>query len=188
MSKAKPWRELAADPVLDCRVFSIERSIAESPEDRAQHEFFRIRSQDFVQIVPVTADQQVVMVRQFRHGAEYLSLECPGGLVDPGETPAQTAARECLEETGFAVRRLEPLGQTNPNPALFGNRLHSFYAADVERVGEVQNTSTERTEVVLVPADRLVRMLCDGTIDHALIEATLWRFLYRTGRLERHKG
>ena len=64
------------------------------------------------------------------------------------------------------------------NPALFTNSLHSFYATGVELEGAVQNTGTEFTDVVLVPVARLPAMLQSGEIDHALVAATLWRFLY----------
>lgn len=178
MSPVKPWRELSTEALLDCRVFSVERSVAEGPEDHAQHDFFRIASADFVQIVPVTGDDEVVMVRQYRHGAGRLTLEVPGGLVDPGESPEAAAVRECLEESGYRAGAPRSLGVTNPNPALFGNRLYSFYAPGVERVAEVQKTSTEHTEVVLVPAERLPDLLRDGTIEHALIAGTLWRYVY----------
>jgi 8-oxo-dGTP pyrophosphatase MutT (NUDIX family) len=181
MGRVKPWRELSVETLLDCRVFSVERSLAEGPEDHAQHEFFRIASADFVQIVPVTGADEIVMVRQYRHGAGRLTLEVPGGLVDPGESPATTAARECLEETGYRAEALRSLGVTNPNPALFGNRLHSFYAPGARRVAQIQNTSTEHTEVELVPVARVPELLSDGTIDHALIAMTLWRYLFERG-------
>lgn len=177
MSRIDPWRELATEHVVDCKVFAVERSLAISPDDEAEHAFYRIRSQDFVQIVPVTRAGSVVMVRQYRHGARAVTLEVPGGLVDPGEAPEATAARECLEETGYEAARPRLYGTSNPNPALFGNRMHSFYALDVEQVGEIRNTSSEHTEVELVPLERLPELLRDGTIQHALIAYTLYRFL-----------
>ena len=85
-------------------MFSVERSIAESPVDGTRHDFYRIHSGSWAQIVPVTKEGDVVLVRQYRHGARVITLEMPAGLVDPGEDPAQAAARECLEETGLSVR------------------------------------------------------------------------------------
>lgn len=181
MSRAKPWRELRREPLLDCRVFEVERSVALSPEDESEHEFFRIRNGDWVQLVPITAENEIVMVRQYRHGSSSIVLEVPGGLVDPGETPAAAAARECLEETGYAVDSVEPLGSLNPNPAYHTHRLHAFIARDVRKVADVQVTPTELTEVVLVPVERLAAMLRAGEIDHALVAVTLWRFLHEGG-------
>jgi 8-oxo-dGTP pyrophosphatase MutT (NUDIX family) len=131
-----------------------------------------------VQIIPLTPAREVVMVRQYRHGPADFVLEIPGGLVDDGEEPAVAAARECLEETGYRVGRLHALGSLNPNPALHSHRLHAFYAQDAVRVAEIQNTGTEQTEVELVPLDRIAEMLRAGRIDHALVAATLWRFLH----------
>jgi 8-oxo-dGTP pyrophosphatase MutT (NUDIX family) len=177
LSRAKPWRQVGTEQLLDCRIFSVERSIAISPEDGGRRDFARIRSDDWVQIIPVTADGEIVMVKQYRHGSGSIVLEVPGGLVDPGEAPAAAAARECLEETGYLARDLHSMGSMNPNPALFTNRLHSFYAHGVERVAEVQNTGSEHTEVVLVTRRELEARLRDNSIDHTLVAATLWRYL-----------
>src|SRR5215467_7881016 len=115
----KEWREVQREPVADCRIFSVERSIAESPVDGARHDFYRIHSGSWAQIVPITKERDVVLVRQYRHGASRVTLEMPAGLVDLGEDPADAAVRECLEETGFRAKNPISLGSVNPNPALF---------------------------------------------------------------------
>jgi 8-oxo-dGTP pyrophosphatase MutT (NUDIX family) len=178
MTSVAEWRELAREPVADCRIFSVERSLAESPVDGARHSFYCIRSQDWAQVVPVTPAGEVVLVRQYRHGSGRVTLEIPGGLVDAGEDPAQAALRECLEETGYRGRTAVPLGVVNPNPALFGNRLHAYLARDVELERAVANTGTEYTEVVVRPVHELRAMLIGGEIDHGLVAGTLWRYLH----------
>jgi len=178
MARLKPWREIRREPLSDCRIFSVERSVSLSPIDGTEHDYFRILSRDWVQVVPVTSSNEIVMVRQYRHGPSDFVLEIPGGLVDDGEEPANAAARECLEETGYRVGELHSLGSLNPNPALHSHRLHAFYACDAVLAGSIQNTGTEQTEVELVPLDRLAEMLRAGRIDHALVAATLWRFLH----------
>lgn len=171
------WTEVTRDSVADCRIFSVERSVARSPADGSQHTFHRIRSADWVQVLPITTAGEAVLVRQYRHGSQTMTLEIPGGILDPGEDPATAALRECLEETGYRARRAISLGVVNPNPALFGNRLHGFFATDVEPERSVQNTSTEFTEPVLVPVHEIEGLLLDGQIEHALVAATLWRYL-----------
>jgi ADP-ribose pyrophosphatase len=176
-TKLQVWREVKRESVADCRIFEVERSTAVSPVDGKPRAFHRIRSVDWAQIVPVTSDGEVVLVRQYRHGDQRLTLEIPGGLVDPGEDPAAAALRECLEETGYRARAALSLGVVAPNPALFANRLHAFYAVDVEPERAVQNTGTEVTEVVLVPVTELEALLLAGEIDHALVAGALWRYL-----------
>lgn len=174
----KPWREIGRERLVDCRIFEVERSLAESPVDGSVHDYYRVVSRDWVQVIPITDDDEVVMVRQYRHGASNIVLEIPGGLIEAGEDPADAALRECLEETGYRAERAHAMGNMNPNPAIHGHRLHSFYARGARRVAEVQNTPTEYTEVELVPLDRVADYLETGRIDHCLVAATLWRFLY----------
>jgi 8-oxo-dGTP pyrophosphatase MutT (NUDIX family) len=176
--KVKPWTILSSEQMLDCRVFTVERTKSQSPIDASVHEFFRLRSVDWAQIVPVTEDNEVVMVRQYRHGSGELSLEIPAGLIDEGEAPAEAAARECLEETGYAVNGLQPLGVLRPNPALFLNYLHAFVAFGVYEAAEIAHTATEQTEVELVAVDRIAELMLQGVVDHALDTAVLWRFLH----------
>jgi len=180
-SKLGPWPELESEHVADCRIFSVERSLARSPFDDRPYTFHRIVSVDWVQILPITADGEAVLVRQYRHGARRVTLEMPGGLMDTGEDPAAAALRECLEETGYRGRTAHPLGVVSPNPALFTNRLFTFYATGVERVQDVQNVGTEVTEVVLVPVADLEELLLAGEIDHALVASAMWRYLKRHG-------
>lgn len=172
------WHERKRESVADCRIFTVERSIAVSPADGEAHTFHRIQSPNWAQILPITTDGHAVLVKQYRHGAQRMTLEIPAGLVDPGEDPAAAALRECLEETGYRAREAISLGVVNPNPALFANQLFSYFATDVVLERSVQNTATEFTESVLVPVAELPNMLRSGEIDHALVAATLWRYLY----------
>jgi 8-oxo-dGTP pyrophosphatase MutT (NUDIX family) len=120
------------------------------------------------------------MVRQYRHGSREITLEIPGGIVDPGETPAEAAARELLEETGYRAERVEAIGSVNPNPALFENRCHTFLASGAVRVAEIQNTQLEETSVELVPMVEIPDQLRRGRIDHALVVAALYWYALQT--------
>jgi 8-oxo-dGTP pyrophosphatase MutT (NUDIX family) len=170
------WREVSRERLQDCRVFSVSRTLAETPDGSARHPFFRIDSADWVNVIPLTGRGDVVMVRQYRHGAGAVTLEIPGGMVDAGEDPAAAAARELLEETGYRAERIEPLGSVNPNPALFGNRLHAFVALGAREVAPIRNDAREQTVVEIVPRDALQRLVREGRVDHALVLAALLFF------------
>lgn len=170
------WRVLNEEHLQHCKVFDVQRATMESPLTGDAHPFFRIESPEWVNIVALTRDEQLVLVRQFRHGSRVVTLEIPGGLVDPGEVPAEAGGRELLEETGYRAGRLVSLGSISPNPALFGNRVHMLVALDCERVAEIQNESTEHTTVELLPLTRLREVVREIGIDHALAVAALYAF------------
>ncbi len=171
-----PWIELEREHLQDCAVFRVARSWARSPRSGRPHPFYRIDSPDWVNVVPVTPEGRIVMVRQYRHGSCTHTLEIPGGMVDPGETPAEAAARELLEETGYRPERVEPIGALNPNPALFGNTCHTFVARGAVPVGQVRNEGNEETVVECVERDALFELARGGEIDHALVVAALYWF------------
>jgi 8-oxo-dGTP pyrophosphatase MutT (NUDIX family) len=181
MQDPPSWDVVEHEQLQDCAVFRVMRSLSRSPRTGQLHPFYAIEADPWVNVVPLTASGEIVMIRQWRHGSRAVTLEIPGGIVDPGESPADAAVRELREETGFGGGRLEPLGSVNPNPALFGNRLHTFVARDVVRLGAAENHGLEETAVVLVPRGSLAGLLRSGAIDHALVVAGLCRFLLAEG-------
>ncbi len=176
MSKPKPWAEIERLLLQDCRVFTVSRSLARSPHTGEHHPFYRIDSADWVNIVALTDQDEIVMVRQYRHGEGEVTLEIPGGIVDPGEDGATAAARELLEETGYLAGAVARLGVVNPNPALFGNRTETYVARGVRRVAEIQNGQTEETVVELIPRSKLRAHAREGRISSALVIAALYWF------------
>ena len=160
------------------RILDLCEATDVSPYTGKAHHFISIDCAAWVNMVPITEENEVVMIRQYRHGSQDVTLEIPGGMVDAGEEPAQAAMRECKEETGYVANAVNCLGVLNPNPAIFNNYLHTYLATGVTQVGSIQNTATEETVVELIPVSDLQELLVSGAIDHALVAATLWRYLY----------
>lgn len=170
----QPWEHLNEETLARYKVFDVVKARRRSPRTGQDLGFFLIRTEDWVNVVPVTDEGRLILVRQYRHGTETFTLEIPGGLIHRGEDPALAAARELREETGYAARELRPLGRVRPNPALFGNVCHTYLASGCARVGELEMDSGEDIEVVEVPLAEVPDLVRAGGIDHALVVAALY--------------
>lgn len=166
------WKPLLSHPL-----FTVETRLHEGRA--GPFPVARLRTADWVNVVPVTPDGDVVLVRQLRFGIEAETLEIPGGIVEEGEDPMVAAARELREETGFSGGRWTALGSVRPNPAIQSNRTWLFLAEGVERADDQALDPTEDITVELHPFTTLRELLESGRIDHALAVVSLQRVLLR---------
>jgi len=166
-----PWRRIAGRRLQDCRVFEVDEVRFEPPGGGEPQSFYCIRAADWINVIPLTAEGEVLLLRQYRYGVEDFTLEIPGGMCDPGEDPREAAARELREETGFAARDWVPLGWVHPNPALQGNRCHTFLARDLIHRGDPEPDRHEAFEQVRAPLSRIPELIRTGAITHSLVVA-----------------
>ncbi len=177
------WRRTGSEQIADCRVFRVRRDASVNPRDGRSHNFYVIDAPDWINIIPVTDDERVVMIEQYRHGIEKVTLEIPGRMVDEGESAMQTAVREMFEETGYQAREIIALGSLKPNPAIQNNTLHIFLALGAKFEREPVFEGTEHTVVRLVPLADIDEMTTRGEITHSLVIAGFHLFaLWKKGR------
>lgn len=161
------------------KLFSVAINRNRSPRTGEIHEFQVLDSPDWVAVIPVTPDNELVLVNQYRHGTGELSLEPPGGLVKEGQTPEQSGREELEEETGYCCETLEPIGWMHPMPALFANRFYVYLARDATPTGSINPDETEEIETVLVPLDKIREYIREGRIRCGVMIAALHLFLDR---------
>jgi ADP-ribose diphosphatase len=177
------WKTSQSDILVTTPVFSVRRDRKRTDGGAGDHDFYVLEAADWVNVLPVTADGQMVLIELHRHGTGAGSLEIPGGMIDPEDpTPRHAAAREMREETGYHSDDLVSLGFVHPNPAIQSNRCYTYLANDARLAGDPSPDETEEIRVVLTPLDELPRLLRDGRITHALVVAALLRFFETTGR------
>jgi 8-oxo-dGTP pyrophosphatase MutT (NUDIX family) len=155
----------------------VRRDVSHDPRDSREHDFFVIEAPDWMNVVPLTVDGQVVLIEQYRHGSKKVTLEVPGGMVDERESPGETAERELLEETGYRAGTIELLGRVRPNPAIQNNWLHIFIARDCVLAQAPQPESAEQIDVRLVALEDVPNLIASGAIDHALVVAAFYYLL-----------
>jgi ADP-ribose pyrophosphatase len=164
----KEWELIESKIDRDYRVFRIKAEMALSPRTKKIGQFYTIDTNDWVNIIPMTANDEVVMIKQYRHGSKEITFEIPGGLVDEDDH-REAALRELLEETGCVGENIELLGSVNPNPAIFNNLCHTYLVENVKKVAEINLDPDEDIEVTHVPIQTIPFLIEKGTISHALV-------------------
>ena len=88
------WKRIESKQIADCRVFRVREDLCRRVSgDQSEHTFFVIENPDWVNVIALTKDEQVVLIEQFRQGTQEVILEIPGGMIDGDEEKPEAAAR-----------------------------------------------------------------------------------------------
>jgi len=162
------WKLLGRRTIFSSRPFSIREDQLRCPRTGMEAPYYVMECDDWVNVVALTDDRRIILVRQFRFGRETFSLEVPGGVVDPGENPREAALRELREETGHEGTDVRSLGWVEPNAAIQNNRCHLFAVTGCRRVTDQDLDPGEDVAIELMDLDDLPEAIRAGQIRHAL--------------------
>jgi 8-oxo-dGTP pyrophosphatase MutT (NUDIX family) len=183
---AATWSRAGVEATLEENwLFRLRRERFRSRVSGREHDFYVMHLADAVHAIALTADDRMVLVRQFRAGSMHDSLELPGGLLEPEEDPREAGARELLEETGYAGDPAVLLSTLWSNPSIMTSRTATIVVRNAFLVAEPKLDHSEEVGVELVDPREVPRLIQRGQIDHALCVAGLlwWLHARPDGRL-----
>jgi ADP-ribose pyrophosphatase len=180
------WQNLSSAPILQTPIFTVRSTRFKHPARSDERNFVVIDPPDWVNVIALTADDHIVLVRQFRYGIDDFSLEIPGGVMESGEAPAAAGLRELQEETGYTGTAPRVLGQVRPNPAIQSNQCHFIFIENAVCTSPMSWDDDEEIEVTTLPVEQVLSMARSGLITHSLVLNAL--FLFEPYWRERHRS
>ncbi len=169
----QPWKLIEDIPGPELKVFKSRFERRLNPRNGKELECLILDSRDWVNIVALTPTREVVLVKQFRFGSGRVTIEIPGGIIDPGEEHKAAAKRELKEETGFISDRWTYLGATEPNPAVLNNLCHHWLAEDVILKHKLDLDDGEDIAIITAGVESIREAISGGRLRHALALAGL---------------
>jgi len=177
------WKRQSSREIADCRVFKVREDFCERASDGATHNFFVIENPDWVNVIALTKDDQIVLIEQYRQGTEEITLEIPGGMIDAGEEPEATARRELAEETGYEAGEFILLGKSRPNPAIQANWMYHYLALDCEKTRETAFDEHESLLTKIASLSEVENLIKSGKITHSLAVAGFYYLSLRKSEI-----
>ncbi len=174
------WETLELGKTLDRGVFKVQEIVRRSPRTGHAGTYQVLRIADWANVIAVTPEDEVVLIAQYRHGIDEVTLEIPGGVLEPGEAPAVGVTRELEEETGFTGDPPVLIGTVHPNPAIQDNACTTWLVTSARKTAETNFDDGEDIDVVTVPRGEIPALLRGGRITHSLVVAAFhWLELHR---------
>ena len=166
-----PWATLRTDK-------------CEMPDGRIVEDYYVLEYPNWVNAVAITDEGKVLMVRQYRHAANIVSLEIPGGVIDEGEEPMQAMRRELLEETGYLFDDIELINTVYANPSTANNKTFCYLAKGGVKVQEQDLDEHEHIVVEQYTISEVKQLLADNKIAQALHCTGLFYALMKLGEFK----
>ncbi len=166
---SRKWKTVSERKAGDFRIFSMREVTAESPRTGKHHSFFLLDGSDWINVIAVTTNQMLVVVKQYRFGTSEFELEIPGGIMEKGESPTEAGVRELKEETGYTGINPEYLGYVDPNPAFQTNKCHTILIQNCEKVDNQNLDPGEDIKVEIISEEDFQKHIDTGTVRHSLV-------------------
>ncbi|MCB5231085.1 MAG: NUDIX hydrolase [Sphaerochaetaceae bacterium] len=167
------WKTVRKKRVFSTPLFDITQVLRESTDGRSGN-FIEIDAPKWATVIPWFINEEgiasFVMVRQYRHGSNSVTVEFPAGIVEGNETPQQAALRELEEETGFIpTGKVVELGSVSPNPAFMNNRVWFYLVEGVVKEGEKDFDPHEQLDTLILPVEEVLELMGTSEFDNGIM-------------------
>jgi len=179
INEDRKWKVLSSEYLYRRPWLTARKDAVELPDGRVNPEYYVLEYPDWVNVIAITSEGQIVLERQYRHGLGKTCYELPCGVIEEGETPLEAARRELLEETGYAGGQWFDWMTLTGNASSTNNLTHSFLATGVEKVAGQSLDATEDIVVSLHSPEFVRDLLVDNQILQSLMAAPLWKYFYQ---------
>ena len=169
------WRKVKSEAGPELLLFNARYDFMENPRNHKIMKRIVLETRDWVNVVAITPEKKIVLVKQYRFGAGKITVEIPAGLIDQNESSRDSAIRELREETGYTTNNWQYLGYVEPNPAFLNNRCHHWLAMDVVKTTDTDLDDGEDIAVELYTYDELTDAIHIGEVNHVLALSALSR-------------
>jgi ADP-ribose diphosphatase len=173
----RPWPTISSREIGDFRVFKLRTDNKVSPRTGQTIEVYILDSANWVNVIAVTPNQELILVEQYRFGTDTIELEIPGGVMDAVDaSPVATGVRELREETGYEGENPQIIGKIFANPAILSNTCYTVMVENCELKHAVEFDHGEDLMTHLVPVREIPGLVAAGKIRHSLVVVALYYF------------
>jgi ADP-ribose pyrophosphatase len=177
------WKTLSSEYVFEDKWLKARKDICEKPDGKIVDPYYVIEYMHWATAVCLLDDENVVMIKQYRHALGQVCLELPGGCVEDGEAHEAGVKREVLEETGYEFEEAIYLGDTSPNPSTNNNLLHMFLLRSGKNTHQQSLDANEDIRVEIIPLKELVEKLWKNEIISSMHVTNILLALKHLGKI-----
>ena len=173
------WKVLSSEYLHKADWLTVRKDSLQLASGHVIPDYYVLEYPDWINIVAITADDQMLLIRQYRHGAALTAYElCAGVCEEHDGDPIDSAKRELLEETGYGGGEWQEWTSMAPNSSTSNNWVHCYLATGIEKVAEPELEKSEDISVHLFTAEEVKELMLRGDIIQATQLTSLWKYMY----------